>query len=159
MHTLTLNQNPRSETTEGRRLSMQSPTPSHHEDPKGRTRRFRGGGASFPLLDVGKGFPTIVHCRQWDPKELDFSGGHEAVGFSNHSTPAAVHHRVASPRKRLLCQPTVSTSLQHQALHRWGIMWYFSSWCLWCIIRSTILMEVTCCVWVPSLRCYYYVRK
>ena len=122
----------------------------HHEDPKGRTRRFRGGGASFPLPNVGKGFPATVHCRQWEPKELDFSRGHEAVGFSNHSTPTAVHHWVASPRTRSSCQLAVPPSLHHQALHRWGIMWYCSSWCLWCIIRSTILMEATCYVCVGT---------
>ena len=49
---------------------------------------------------------------------------------------------MASPRTGSPRQPVVSPSLQHQALHQWGIMWYFSSWCWWCIIRSTILMEL-----------------
>ena len=51
---------------------------------------------SFPLPNVGKGFPAIVHCRQWEPKEPDFSRGHEAVGLADHNTPTSVHHLVAS---------------------------------------------------------------
>ena len=160
MHTLTLNQNLRGEWQKEEYYRCRAQCHHfHYEYPKGRTRRFKGGGASFPLPDVGKGFPTIVHCQQWEPKEPDFSRGCEVVGFADHNTPTSVHHWVASPRTGSLCQPTVSPSLQHQSLHRWGIMWYCSSWCLWCIIGSTILMEVTCYVWVSASRCYYYVEK
>ena len=47
-----------------------------------------------------KGSPLLNHRRQWEPKELDFSRGHEVVGFVDHNTPASVHHRVASLRTR-----------------------------------------------------------
>ena len=68
----------------------------------------------------------LFHSQMWvkgsplqrEPKEHDFSKGCEAVGFGNHSTPTAIHHRVASPRMRSLCYLPVSPSLQHQALHR-----------------------------------------
>ena len=88
------------------------------EDPEGGTGRSSGGGASLPLLDVGKGFPAIVHCQQWEPKEPHFSRGSEAFGLDDHNTPTTVHHRVASPRTGSLRQPTVSPSLKHRALYR-----------------------------------------
>jgi hypothetical protein len=55
---------------------------------------------TLPLTDVGEGFSTAVHCRQWEPKEPHFSRGHEAVGPTNHTTPTTIHHQVASPRAR-----------------------------------------------------------
>ena len=58
-----------------------------------------------------KGFPATVHCWYWEPKEPNFSRGHEAIWFANHSTPAAVHHWVASSRKGSLRQPAVPPSL------------------------------------------------
>ena len=131
----------------------------HYKDPKGGIGRSRGGGTSLPLPYVGKGLPCIVHCRQWEPKEPHFSKHREAVGLSDHSSPTSIHHRVASPRTRSPRQPPVPPSLQHQGLHEWGIMWHFSYWCLWCIIRPTILVEATCCVWVLTSHCYYYFRK
>jgi hypothetical protein len=42
---------------------------------------------------VDKGFPTIVHHRQREPKEPHFSRGHEAIGLVDHNTPTTIHHR------------------------------------------------------------------
>jgi hypothetical protein len=47
---------PKKGMTEGSRLSIRSPTPPFPP------RRSRGGGASLPLPDVGKGFPATFHC-------------------------------------------------------------------------------------------------
>ena len=83
------------------------------EDPEGGTRRSRGGGASLPLLDVGKGLPATVHCRQQETKEPHFSRGCEVARLTNHSASTTVHHRVVSPRTRSSREPTVSPSIQH----------------------------------------------
>jgi hypothetical protein len=40
------------------------------------------------------------------------------VGPVDDTTPTTLHHQLASPRKRSSHQPTVSSSLQHQALQR-----------------------------------------
>lgn len=50
----------------------------------------------------------------------------------------------------------MSASLQHQALHGWGIVWCCSSWLLRCIIRPTILVEASWCLWVKASHCYYF---
>ena len=72
---------------------------------------------SLPLTDVGKGLPGIVHCRQQEPKEPHFSRGCEAAGLADQITSIIIHHWVASLRTGSLHEPTVSTSIQHQALH------------------------------------------
>lgn len=56
MHVPTLSQNPTRGVTKGRILLMRIPMPP--SPPQWST----GGGASIPLLDVGKGFPATVHC-------------------------------------------------------------------------------------------------
>jgi hypothetical protein len=81
-------------------------------------RRPRRGKVSLPFQDVGKQFPVAVHCRQREPKEPHIGRDCEAVGLADHSTPTTIHHRVVAPRKGPPCQPTMSPSLQHQALHR-----------------------------------------
>jgi hypothetical protein len=72
---------------------------------------------SLPFQDVGKGFPVVVHCRQWEPEEPHLGRGREAVGLADHSTPTTIHHRVVAPRTGPPRQSTMSPSLQHQALH------------------------------------------
>ena len=89
----------------------------HHEDLEGGTRRSRGGRASLPFQDVGKGFPVAVHCRQWEPEEPHLGRGREAVGLADHITPKTIHHQVVAPRMGPLCQSTMSPSPHHQALH------------------------------------------
>jgi hypothetical protein len=74
-------------------------------------------GAPLPFPDVGKGFPVAVHCRQREPEEPHLSRGHETVGLADHNTPTTIHHRVAAPRTGPPRKPTMSPSLQHQALH------------------------------------------
>ena len=112
-----------------------------------------------PESDEVKGFPDAVHCWQREPKEPHFSIGREAVGHVDQNTTTTIHHQVASARMGSPRQPTMSPSLQHQALHGWGIMWHFSFWCFWCTIRSTILVEATCNVWVATSCCYCYFGK
>ncbi len=45
----------------------------------------------LPLVDVGKGFLTRVHCRQRKPKEPHFSRGCEVTGLNEHNTSITVH--------------------------------------------------------------------
>jgi hypothetical protein len=71
----------------------------------------------LPFLDVGKGFPVVVHYRQREPEEPHLSRGCEMIGLADHNTPTTIHHRVATPRTRHPRKPTMSPSLQHQALH------------------------------------------
>ena len=126
---------------------MQSPVPLLPL-PRSRriSRRSRGGGATFPLTNVGEWFTAAIHCWQWEPKEPHFSRGREMVGPTNYSTPTTVQYRVASPTTRSSSSPVVPPSLQRQTLHRWGIVWCCTSGCLWCIISPTILVEATCFV-------------
>ena len=90
----------------------------HCKDPEGGSKRSKGGGASLPLLDVGKGLPATVHSQQWEPKEARFRKFHEAVGLADHTMPTTIQHRVASRRPRSSCQRAVLPSLERQALHR-----------------------------------------
>jgi hypothetical protein len=71
----------------------------------------------LPFLDMGKGFLVAVHCRHQEPEEPHLSRGCEMTGLVDHNTPTTIHHRVAAPRARPPCQPTMLPSLQHQALH------------------------------------------
>jgi hypothetical protein len=71
----------------------------------------------LPFLDVGKGFPVAVHCRQREPEEPHLSRGCEMTGLADHITPTTIHHHVASPRTGPARQPATPPSLQHQALH------------------------------------------
>jgi hypothetical protein len=89
----------------------------HHEYLEGGTRRSRGGRASLPFQDVGKGFPVAVHCQQWELEEPHLGIGREAVGLADHNTPTTIHHRVVAPRTGPPRQSTMSPSLQHQDLH------------------------------------------
>ena len=130
-----------------------------HEDLEGGTWRSSGGEASLPLPDVGKGFLATVHCWQQDPKEPHCNRGCEADGLIDHITPTTIYRWVSSPRMGSSREPIVLPSIQHQALHGWGIMWRCSPWCLWCIIRPTILVEETCCAWVKASCCYCYLGK
>ena len=71
----------------------------------------------LPLPNVGKGFPATVHYRQREPKEHHFTKGREAAGLIDHNTSTTIHHQVASPRIGSSREPTMSPSIQHQALH------------------------------------------
>jgi hypothetical protein len=85
--------------------------------PPRRSRRSRGGGAPLPFPDVGKGFPVVVNCRQRELEEPHLSRGREMTGLADQNTPTTIHHQVAAPRMGPLRKPTMSPSLQHQALH------------------------------------------
>lgn len=128
----------------------------HHKDPEEGTQRSRGGGVSLPLPNVGKGLPSIVHYWQGEPKEPHLSRGHEVDGLTDHSASTIVHHRVASRRTRYSHEPAMLPSIQHQALHGWGIVWHYSSWSLWCIITTTILVEVICFVFTDPKSHFFY---
>ena len=56
----------------------------------------------LPLKDVGEGFSILVYCQQWKPKEPHLNKVHEVAGPTDQSTPAVIHHQVASPRMRSL---------------------------------------------------------
>ena len=117
----------------------------HHKYLEGGTQRYKGGWAPLPLRDVSKGFLATIHCWQREPKEPHSNRGCEVARLTDHSTSTTVDHRVASPRTVSSRELAVPPPIKHQAPHGWGIMWHCSPWCLWCIIRSTILVEVTCC--------------
>jgi len=91
MHVLTLSQNPIRGITKGSKpLTWSQRHYCHCQGLKACARRSRGGGASFPLTDVGEGFTTTIHCSQWEPKEPHFSRGHEAFEPTDYTTPATV---------------------------------------------------------------------
>jgi hypothetical protein len=71
----------------------------------------------LPFLDVGKGFPAAVHCRQREPEEPQLSRGCEMTELADHITPTTIHHQVASPRTGPARQLATPPSLQHQALY------------------------------------------
>jgi hypothetical protein len=50
------------------------------------------------------------------PEEPHLSRGRQTVGIVDNTTPATIQHRVASPRTRSLCQPTVSIVIWHPTL-------------------------------------------
>ena len=64
---------------------------------------------------------------------------HKDTQPTDHSTPIAIYHRVASPRERYPHPPTMPPSVQNQVIHVWGIMWCCCSWCSWCIIGHPYL--------------------
>jgi hypothetical protein len=69
-----------------------------------------------------KGTPLhfIVDSRK--PEEPHLSRGHQTVGIVDNTTPAAIQHRVASPRTRSSCQPAMSIVIWHPTLQGQGIM-------------------------------------
>jgi hypothetical protein len=70
----------------------------------------------FPFIDVGEGDPATFYCLQRKPKEPHLSRGHQAVGFSDNTTPATIEHQMDSPGMRYLCHPLVSPVIQQQTL-------------------------------------------
>ena len=160
MHVPTLSQNSTRGMTKGRILSMQSPMPSFPPwTSRRRNLKIQRRRSTSSTPRCGKRAPRYSHYRKWEPKELHFDRGREVARLTNHITSTTIHHRVASPRTISSREPAVSPSIQHQALHGWGNVWCCSTWCLWCIIRTTILVEATCYVWIKAPCCYYYFRK
>jgi hypothetical protein len=64
----------------------------------------------LPFLDVGKGFPVAVHCRQREPEEPHLSRGCEMTELADHITPTTIHHQVASPRTSVSCNAAFPTT-------------------------------------------------
>jgi hypothetical protein len=64
-----------------------------------------------------KGSPLQFIVDKREPEEPHLSRGHETTGLADHNTPTTIHHRVAAPRMGPPRKPTMSPSLQHQALH------------------------------------------
>jgi hypothetical protein len=65
-----------------------------------------------------KGAPLHFIVNSGSQKNLISAEVIKQIGPVDDTTPATLHHRLASPRKRSLCQPTVSSSLRHQAFQR-----------------------------------------
>ena len=80
-HAPTLNQNLTRGMIKGNRLLIQSPTPLLP------LLRSSGGRASLPLPDVGKWFPSAVHCRQRVSKEPHLNRGCEVAMILDHNIP------------------------------------------------------------------------
>jgi len=124
MHFLALSKKPIRGMTKGRKLSMRSLVPPF---PLPRSRRMSSKihrrGSDSSTHRCWWRFSVAVHCWQWEQKEPHFSRGLEAVGATDYTTPATIHHQVDSSRARSTCQPTMSPSLQQQVLHRWGTVW------------------------------------
>jgi hypothetical protein len=87
------------------------------QDPEGGTRRSRGGGASLPLLDVGKGFPIQFIVDSRSQKNLISVEVVKQLGLltTTHPQPYTIGwlHQGRDLHVSQQCLP----SIQHQALH------------------------------------------
>jgi hypothetical protein len=64
-----------------------------------------------------KGSPLQFIVDSGSQKNLISVEVMKQAGLANHNTPTTIHHRVVAPRTGPPRQPTMSPSLQHQALH------------------------------------------